>query len=67
MRIGFNSSSAIFLAKNTAYHANAKHIDVQYHHVKDMVEYNKVLLEKVDTLKNVVDSLAKFVNAEKLS
>jgi hypothetical protein len=34
-----------------------KHIDVQYHFVRHMVESNKVLLEKVDTLENIVDSL----------
>jgi hypothetical protein len=32
-----------------------------------MVEENKVLLMKVDTLKNVVDSLKKFVSTEKFS
>jgi hypothetical protein len=32
-----------------------------------MVEENKVLLGKVDTLKNVVDSLMKFVPIEKFS
>jgi hypothetical protein len=32
-----------------------------------MVEENKVLLMKLDTLKNVVDSLTKFVSAEKFS
>jgi hypothetical protein len=35
--------------------------------VRDMVEENKVLLEKVDTLKNVADSLTKSVSTEKFS
>jgi hypothetical protein len=35
--------------------------------VRDMVEENKVLLEKVDTLKNVADSLKKFVSTETFS
>ena len=38
---------AIFLSKNSAYHAKTKHIDVQYHFVRDMVEDKKVTLEKV--------------------
>ena len=54
MRIDCESQSAIFLEKNPAYHSKTKHIDVQYHFVRDMVE-NKVFLEKVDTLDNVVD------------
>jgi hypothetical protein len=62
-----DSQSAIFLAKNPSYHSKTKHIDVQYHFVRDMVEEKKVLLEKVDTLKNVADSLTKSVSTEKFS
>ena len=44
-----------------------KHIDVQYHFVRDMVESMKVLLEKVDTLDNVANSLTKSMSIEKFS
>jgi hypothetical protein len=37
--------------KNHAYHSKMKHIDVKYHFMRDMVESNKVLLEKVDMWK----------------
>jgi hypothetical protein len=67
MRLDCDSQSAIFLAKNLAYHSKTKHIDVQYHFVRDMVEEKKVLLEKVDTLKNVAYSLTKSVSIEKFS
>jgi hypothetical protein len=67
VRLDCDSQSEIFLAKNPAYHSKTKHIDVQYHFVRDMVEEKKVLLEKVDTLKNVVDSLTKSVSIEKFS
>jgi len=55
------------LAKNPAYHSKTKHIDVQYHFVRDMVEDKKVLLVKVDTSKNVADALTKYVSTEKFS
>ena len=55
------------MEKNPMYHAKTKHIDVQYHFVRDMVEDKNVLLEKDETLKNVADSLTKSVSAEKLS
>jgi hypothetical protein len=67
VRIDCDSQSAIFLAKNSAYHSKKKHSDVQYHFVRDMVEEKKVFLMKVDTLKNVVDSLIKYVSSEKFS
>jgi hypothetical protein len=59
--------SSIFLEKNPSYHSKTKHIDVQYHFVRDMVEEKKVLLEKVDTLKNVADSLTKSVSTKNFS
>ena len=67
IRIECDSQSAIFLAKNPAYHSKTKHIDVQYHFVRDMIEDKKVLLVKVDTLKNTVDALKKSVSSKKLS
>ena len=66
VRSDCDSQSAIFLAKNPTYHSKIKHIDVQYHFVRDMVE-DKVLLLKLDTLKNIVDPLTKFVSTEKFS
>ena len=56
VRIECYSRSAIFQEKNHAYHSKMKHIDVQYHFVRDMVQSKKLLLEKVDTLENVADS-----------
>jgi hypothetical protein len=67
VRLDCDSQSAMFLENNLAYHSKTKHIDVQYHFVRDMVEEKKVLLEKVDTLKNVVDSMTKFVSTENFS
>ena len=60
IRIDCDSQSEIFLVKNPAYHSKTKHIDVQYHFVRDIVEAKRVLLVKVDTLKNVADALKKF-------
>ena len=67
IRIDYDSQSAIFLAKNPAYHSKTKHIDDQYHFVRDMIEDKKVLLVKVDTLKNTADALTKYVSSKKLS
>jgi hypothetical protein len=67
VRLDYESQSEIFLAKKLSYHSKTKHIDVQYHFVRDMVEENNVLLEKVDTLKNVAGSLTKSVSTKKFS
>eukprot|EP00253_Pinus_taeda_P012048 PITA_12048 len=59
--------SAIFLAKNPAFIQTQSNIDVQYHFVRDMIEDKKVLLVKVDALKNTADALTKSVSSEKFS
>ena len=65
MTIHSDSQSAIYLAKNPTFHARTKHIDVQYHFVRDMVQDDKVKLEKVETLVNVVDALTNPMNTKK--
>ena len=67
VRIDCDSQSAILLAKNPEYHAKRNHIDVQYHFVREMVENKRVLMEKVDTVENVEDSLAKFLSTIKFT
>ena len=65
VRLDCDSQSELFLENNFGYHSKKKHIDVQYHFVRDIVEEKKVLMEKVDNLKNVADSLIKSVSIEK--
>jgi len=67
IRIDCDSQSAIFLENIPPYHSKTKHIDIQYHFVRDMIEGKKVLLVKVDTLKNIAYALTKFVRSEKFS
>ena len=67
MKVSCDSQNEIFLAKNPTYHSKTKHIDVQYHFIRDMVERNKVLLEQVDMLENIVDYLTKYVSVVKFS
>jgi tetrahydromethanopterin S-methyltransferase subunit B len=66
MKINYEIQSAIFLENNETYHSRMKN-DVQYHFMRDMVERNKVLQEKVDTLENIVDSLINSMSVVKFS
>jgi len=61
IRIECDSQSEILLENNHVYHPKTKHIDVQYHFLRDMVEERKLLLVEVDSLKNTIDSLKTFV------
>ena len=52
---------------NHAYHLKTEDIGVQYHFVRYMVEDKKVLLLKVETLKNIAEALTIFVSTENFS
>jgi len=66
-RLDFDSHSVIILVNNPTYHLKMKHIDVQYHFLRDMVERNKALLKTFDTLENVTNPLTKYESTEKFS
>jgi hypothetical protein len=66
MKVSCNSKNTIFIENNPTYHSNTEHIDVQYQFMRDMVESNNVLLEKVDTLENIEKYLTKSVSVVKL-
>jgi hypothetical protein len=54
-----DNQGAIALAKNPEYHARTKHIDIQYHFIRECVEKGKVTLEYCETAKMVADALTK--------
>lgn len=60
-----DSQSAIYLVKNPNFNTRMKDIDVQYHFICDMVEYQKVKLKKADTQDNVLDTLKKPMRTTK--
>ena len=58
-----DSQSAIFLAKNSAFHSKLKHIQTKYHFVRYLIEDKLVILEKICA---PADMLIKGVTIEKL-
>ena len=60
-----DNQGAIALAHNPAHHARTKHIDIQYHFVRDCVENGKVKLEYCPTAKMVADALTKPLSKDR--
>jgi len=54
-----DNQRAIALAHNSEYHARTKHIDVQYHFVRECVEMSKVKLIYCSTEEMVADAFTK--------
>ena len=60
-----DSQSAIALANNREHHARMKHIDIQYHFVRNCVENGTTRLEYCPTEEMVADGLTKSLGPER--
>ena len=59
-----DSQSAIMLARNPIFHAKTKHIQVEYHFIRDVLDNKKIELVKLHTNDNPADLLMKGLPAE---
>ena len=60
-----DSNSAIDLAKNPIHHARTKHIDIQYHYIRECVQKGVSKLTWVPTEGQLADGLTKAISSEK--
>ena len=67
LELYFDSQSAIHLAKNQVFHARTKHIDVRYHFVREILEEEEIVLQKIHTMENPADMLTKVVTRTKFN
>src|SRR5437667_187438 len=63
--IYIDSQSAIALAHNPEHHTRTKHIDIQYHFIRNCVEDGKTSLEYCPTEDMVADGLTKVLGPER--
>ena len=59
--INCDNQSAIKLAHNPIYHARSKHIELQYHFVREKIESNEIDLVFYNTKDNMVDIFTKHL------
>ena len=56
-----DNQGAIALAVNPEYHACTKHIDIQYHFIRECVENDRIKLEYIPTAEQLADALTKIM------
>ena len=54
-----DNQSCIALAKNPVHHARTKHIDIQYHFIRENIEAGEIELRYISTEDMVADVLTK--------
>lgn len=57
-----DNQSAIAMSKNPEFHQRSKHIDIQYHYVRERVAEKSITLDFISTDKMIADSLTKPLN-----
>ena len=57
--ISTDNSAALILSKNPEQHAKAKHIDVEYHFIRDEYESSRIILAQIPTKENRADIFTK--------
>ena len=60
-----DSQSAIFIANNPAFHFKTKHIQIKYHFIRQLLDDEQLMLEKVCGSKNPANMLTKRVTLDK--
>ena len=60
-----DNQGAIALANNPTYHARTKHIDIQYHFIRECMETGDIELEYCPTADMVADALTKALPKER--
>lgn len=60
-----DNQSSLHIARNPAFHSKTKHIGVQYHFVREVVEEGSVDMQKIHTKDNLADVMTKPINADK--
>ena len=59
MCVFYDNTNAINLSKNPVQHLKSKHIEIQYHFIRDLVEEKIVCLEFINTTNQKADIFTK--------
>ena len=60
--IYYDNQSCIKLSENPVFHDRSKHIDIQYHHLRDCVARKIMLLQYISTEEQDADILTKALS-----
>ena len=59
LRLSCDNQGAIVLAKDNKFHSQTKHINLQFHFIREVVEDNKLSITYIPTEENMADIFTK--------
>ena len=58
-----DNTSAINISKNPVQHSRTKHIDIRHHFIRELVENKTLVLEYIETEKQITDIFTKALDS----
>ena len=58
-----DNTSAINISKNPVQHSTTKHIDIRHHFIRELVENKTLVLEYIETEKQLADIFTKALDS----
>jgi len=60
--INVDNNAAIYNCQNQSINTRSKHIDIKYHHIRDLIKKNKIKLKYIKSSENLADGFTKYLN-----
>jgi hypothetical protein len=60
--INVDNKATIYNCQNHSINAKSKHIDIKYHHIRDLVKKDKIRLKYIKSENNLADGFTKYLN-----
>jgi len=67
INIYVDNKATIHMSKNILVNQKSKHIDIRYHHVRELIADKKIKLNYINSKYNLVDALTKYLNNKTLN
>ncbi len=61
--INVDNKAAIYNCQNQSINPRSKHIDIKYHHVRNLIKENKIKLRYIKSENNLADGFTKYLNS----
>jgi len=59
--VNVDNKAAIYNCENETINPKSRHIDIKYHHIRELVKENRIKLKYVKSMDNLADGFTKYL------